>query len=208
MEERRLNEKESLELITRMMQNTKMNLEVGSGNSLISWGISVLIANTVVCILLYFTESPLSFWAWMLAPVIGTLWEKLTSNKRPVITTKIDKMVSKLWLYITITTVLLPIVLLGLVFLTKENLIISGVNLMALIPFAEMLIVSLGLISTVIIIDFKPLRIGGIIGVILSIALLSNSIHIHSGIFGLWAIISMIVPGIKLNYFIKSKRNA
>ncbi|MFI3263606.1 MAG: hypothetical protein R3Y26_11995 [Rikenellaceae bacterium] len=34
MEERRLNEKESLELITRMMQNTKMNLEIGSGNSL------------------------------------------------------------------------------------------------------------------------------------------------------------------------------
>ena len=32
MEDRTLNEKESLELITRMIQNSKKNLEVGSGN--------------------------------------------------------------------------------------------------------------------------------------------------------------------------------
>ena len=32
MENKSLNEKESLELITRMIQNSKKNLELGSGN--------------------------------------------------------------------------------------------------------------------------------------------------------------------------------
>ncbi len=40
MEERKLNEKESLELITRMIRNTKHNLEIGDGNIFLFWGIS------------------------------------------------------------------------------------------------------------------------------------------------------------------------
>ena len=38
MEEKKLNEKESLEIITRMIQETKNKLEVGDGNMLLLWG--------------------------------------------------------------------------------------------------------------------------------------------------------------------------
>ena len=38
MEEKTLNEKESLEIITRMIQETKNKLEVGDGNMLLLWG--------------------------------------------------------------------------------------------------------------------------------------------------------------------------
>ena len=38
MEERKLNEKESLELIAQMIQNSKKNLQVGRGNQFILWG--------------------------------------------------------------------------------------------------------------------------------------------------------------------------
>ena len=45
MEEKKLNERESLELITRMIQETKNKLEVGDGNVLLIWGyVSVLTA--------------------------------------------------------------------------------------------------------------------------------------------------------------------
>ena len=37
MEDRELNEKESLELITRMIQNSKKNLQVGRGNQFLLW---------------------------------------------------------------------------------------------------------------------------------------------------------------------------
>ncbi len=207
MEERKLNEKESLELITRMMQNTKMNLERGSGNTLIILGISTFIANAVVCALLHYTQDRNSFWAWMLIPVIALLWMKLSSNSKAKVTTKIDKMVNKLWINISIITVLLPLAFYLLTLQTNEELIITSKELMSIIPFAEMLLVSIGLIANAIIIDFKPLRIGGLVGALLSLCLLCDSIFAQSIMFGVWAITSMIVPGIKLNHYIKSKKN-
>ncbi len=203
MEERRLNERESLELIARMMQNTKQNLEVGEGNRLIVWGVAVLIADIVVLALLYFTQSPMSHWAWMLVPIIGCLWTRLASTSRPRVITKIDKMVAKFFGYITCITVLLPIVFVALCLLTEVELIVPKGRLMAIIPFLEMLIVSLGLTATGVIIDFKPLRIGGLVGVVLSLSLLCNIQYVHTFMFGVWAIVSMIIPGIKLNQYIK-----
>ena len=38
MEDRKLNEKESLELITQMIQNTRRNLDAGGGNMFLLWG--------------------------------------------------------------------------------------------------------------------------------------------------------------------------
>ncbi len=170
-------------------------------------GVSTLIASIIVFILLYFTESPMSFWAWMTVPVIGTIWTKLASSSRAKVTTKIDKMVSNLFRSILYICVLLPIAFIALVNQAGQDLIISGYNLMSLIPFAEVLVVSIGLIANAIIIDFKPLRIGGLVGAALSLAMLCNSLYIHTFIFGIWAIVSMIIPGIKLNYYIKSKKN-
>lgn len=38
MKDKELNEKESLELIARMIRNTRRNLDTGSGNSFLVWG--------------------------------------------------------------------------------------------------------------------------------------------------------------------------
>ena len=49
MEDKKLNEKESLELITQMIQNTRQNLDTGSGNMFLVWGyVSVLVTLTVL----------------------------------------------------------------------------------------------------------------------------------------------------------------
>ena len=49
MEDKKLNEKESLELITQMIQNTRRNLDTGSGNMFLVWGyVSVLVTLTVL----------------------------------------------------------------------------------------------------------------------------------------------------------------
>ena len=39
MEERLLNEKESLALITQMINSSKKNMEIGQGNYLLIWGL-------------------------------------------------------------------------------------------------------------------------------------------------------------------------
>ncbi len=208
MKERQLNERESLELITRMMQNTKMNLEAGSGNVYIILGISTLLATLIVGTLLYITQSPISFCAWLLIPIISLTWIKIASNKRARISTKIDKMVNKLWINISFITLLLPLAFFNAILLPEEYFIIPGNKLMTILPFAEILLVSIGLIANAIIIDFKPLKIGGFVGAVLSLLLLFDSPYIHTYIFGLWAIVAMIIPGIKLNHYIKSQKNA
>ncbi len=64
MEEKKLTEKESLELIAEMIRNTKSKLELGDGNILLLWGyLSVGVAAMV-----YFagmlTHSVYTNWLW------------------------------------------------------------------------------------------------------------------------------------------------
>ena len=58
MEERKLNEKESLELITQMIQNSKKNLQVGRGNQFILWGWLGAITSLAVMGMLMWTKNP------------------------------------------------------------------------------------------------------------------------------------------------------
>lgn len=46
MEDRKLNEKESLELITQMIRNTRRNLDAGSGNMFLLWGVCLCVADS------------------------------------------------------------------------------------------------------------------------------------------------------------------
>lgn len=71
MEDKRLNEKESLELIAQMIQNTRKNLDAGSGNMFLLWGyVSALIA-LVVFAGVYFTKNPVWMWGFWGIPVVG-----------------------------------------------------------------------------------------------------------------------------------------
>ncbi len=71
MEERRLNEKESLELITQMIQNTRRNLDAGDGNMFLLWGYVNIVVTLGVWLALYVTENPVCWWGFWVAPVIG-----------------------------------------------------------------------------------------------------------------------------------------
>ena len=58
MEEKKLNERESLELITRMIQETKNKLEVGDGNVLLIWGYVSVLTAILVYVLLLLAQTP------------------------------------------------------------------------------------------------------------------------------------------------------
>ena len=53
MEERKLNEKESLELIAQMIQNTRRNLDAGSGNMFLLWGYLGVVVTLLVLAAVY-----------------------------------------------------------------------------------------------------------------------------------------------------------
>lgn len=99
MEDKKLNEKESLELISCMIQNTKRKLELGDGNSMLLWGYTMVGVTILVYVLLLLTDNnPQCNWAWWLIPLIGGsitfYWER---KKTRTVVTYTDKMVSTIW---------------------------------------------------------------------------------------------------------------
>lgn len=139
MEEKELNAKESLELITRMIQNSKKNLQIGSGNILLLWGYLCAITAVVIYILTKTTGNPAWNWLWFSIPTIGypVMYRQIKKEKTKPILTYTDKVLKTIWkvigqygifisimccLYFEILPFLLPIILI----LTSLGMCITG----------------------------------------------------------------------------------
>lgn len=100
MEEKRLTEKESLELIIRMIENTKKRINVGDGNMMLLWGyISVIVAVSfyIACMI---THNPICNVLWWLIPIVGISAEKhIKRKKKPTsqTITYIDRISIGIW---------------------------------------------------------------------------------------------------------------
>ncbi len=100
MEEKKLTEKESLELIAGMIQNTKRKLEIGDGNIMLFWGYLSVGVAFIVCLAGVFTHSPCSNWLWFLIPVIGFPVMKYLKRKEKseaLVSTYVDKISVGIW---------------------------------------------------------------------------------------------------------------
>ena len=78
MKDKELNEKESLELIARMIRNTRRNLDTGSGNSFLVWGyvgvlvtLAVWAGVTLMFLLLRKRQKPVKFY---LDKILERVW--------------------------------------------------------------------------------------------------------------------------------------
>ena len=74
MEDRKLNEKESLELITQMIQNTRRNLDAGGGNMFLLWGYVGVVVTLGVLAAWSLTENTVALWGFWALPVVGWFW--------------------------------------------------------------------------------------------------------------------------------------
>lgn len=72
MENKRISEKESLEIITDMLQQSKQNMEVGQGNQFLIYGYSALVLSIVVFCVVHLTGNAIwsALWFLMFAPSI------------------------------------------------------------------------------------------------------------------------------------------
>ena len=129
MEERKLNEKESLELIAQMIQNSKKNLQVGSGNQFILWGWLGAITSLAVMAMLMWTKNPMWNWLWFAIPVIGwpvMMWQMQKERNRVVTFT--DKVMIATWK--TIGSIGIFSILLMAYIAHNSQLIIPGIILL------------------------------------------------------------------------------
>lgn len=103
MENKKMNEKESLELITQMIQNTRKNLDAGSGNMFLLWGYVSVLATLVVFAGVYFTKNSVWMWGFWGIPVVGyTLSYFLLWRQQKPVKTYADKVLADAWKYLGI----------------------------------------------------------------------------------------------------------
>lgn len=101
MEDKKMNEKESLELIAQMIRNTRRNLDTGSGNMFLLWGYASALITLVIWGGLYFTRNPVWMWGFWGIPAVGYPLVSFLQHKRQKgIQSYADKVLGDAWKYL------------------------------------------------------------------------------------------------------------
>ena len=182
MEERQLNEKESLELITRMIQNTQQRLEKDHALPFLVFGYITVAVSIAVWYALKQTQAQIWNLLWFLIPVLGSIiLFAMNRKKTPVVRTYVDKIINYVWIVCGTTVVIASIMP---TFGTKMPIL-----------FVVALVISIGTTITGAISKVGLLVVTGSLGILASFAILSmqglHSILFFGGIF----LMMMVIPG-------------
>ena len=199
MENKKLNEQESLALITQMIQNSKKGLVVGSGNSFLFWGYLTLAVSIAIFLLLYITGNQSWFWLGIVIPVIGclyTYWVSRRNGKKTM--SYVDKVISNVWQIVGGTWAIIAL------------LALNYGNNIAILPLL-LLVLSVGAGITGSVIQEKSFYNCSAFGIAISLGMLFNINSIVEGplrqvfAFALAITVVMIIPGHMVNR--KAKRS-
>ena len=98
MEERKLNEKESLELITQMITNTRNRMQTSNGNVYLLWGYTSVAIAILIYTIGFFSTHPGWNFLWFLIWIIGgTLTGHILKDDRKSPKGYTDKISEGLW---------------------------------------------------------------------------------------------------------------
>lgn len=197
MEDKKLTSAESLELISRMINNTRENLKLGSGNMFLLWGYLSVIASFVVYAGIMMTHSPLWNWVWFAIPLIGTptmiFFHKKEDNK---VITYIDTVTSKIWVIVGAVSMISMVVVSGFI-----------MGVWSLMLPVTMIMIFIATALTLSVIKENVLAVLPCVGIVCGIYILSSLLK-NGTLYGMDIIIfavcfavGMIVPG----HFINSK---
>lgn len=181
------NEEESMALIAQMIRNTQRKMERGAGTPMLVWGYATVLATLAVWAGATFTNDYRVQFLWFLIPVIGLTWMLLQRRQPPEVRTYVDKVVSYIWIV-----------------MGWSGFIVSCLSFMGVIRTTILFIITLmmgqGSVLTGLVTRFRPLIIGGIVALLLSVALLYlHTLGPHLLTFALAFVAMGIIPGYILN---------
>lgn len=206
MEEKKLDAQESIELITRMIRNTRRRLERHSGRPYLVWGYTTVVISLLNYVLKVAGADPAWSLTWFLIPVLGFVLMRLfPERKNTEPRTEIDRIVNSLWLVCTLS--LIPIFILCLFHGWSYR-----PSLFALIT----LVMSIGSTATGLIVRSRIYTTAGLLGMVGTAAIalwdyylkqlpdpqlidsrmLNNEILIFAVVF----LVMMVIPGHIINY--------
>ncbi|MDY6122188.1 MAG: hypothetical protein SPI72_03835 [Porphyromonas sp.] len=97
MTEKKFSEKESLELISQMIESSKEHWELGGAKAMLIYGYSTVFLSLLVYLLLYFTHEPLCWVLWVLMFVPDLVMRLTKKHREPKVKTHVDKMIRQMW---------------------------------------------------------------------------------------------------------------
>lgn len=183
MEERKINETESLELISMMVKNARTNLRAKiNSNILLLWGYTVVFVSILVWILKKWTLFQYASLSWLLIPLICLpITKYLYSQDKVKVKSYFDRTID----YITILNVLICTII-----------ALSAIRVKMPVLFIEGILFSMWIITIGLLIRYKIVIWGGVIGVTLSLCLLFLTEDVNQIlIFALIPLFSIIIPG-------------
>lgn len=181
MEDRKLNEKESIEIISRMIRNTQSKMEQNISRPFMILGyVSVIIAGVVWYGNVFSGDYRWNF-LWFLIPLIGWPVVYALNRKKRYVTTYIDRIIKYIWI----------------VFAAGIILACSLSVFLWELPSLFITAIMLGMMSalTGLIVQVKSITISGIAGMLISpvTLFLENGNQILA--IGAMFIVLLIIPG-------------
>lgn len=82
MDDKKITEQESLELITQMINQTKMDSAIGSGDTFLIWGYPCVVCFLAVAVLTYFVGGNNWGWLYLAIPAFGLSGSFLNTKRR------------------------------------------------------------------------------------------------------------------------------
>ena len=154
MEEKQMDARESLELITRMIRNTRRRLERNSERPFLVWGYTTVAISLLNYALRITGADPNWSLTWFLIPPLGVLLMRLFPARRSTEPrTEIDRIVNALWLACSLS--LIPIFILALC---------HGLQYRPSIYALIALVMSIGTTATGFIVRSKVYTTAGLLG--------------------------------------------
>ena len=159
MEDRKLTEKESLEVITSMIARTKAHY-LGSGNILMMWGYVVVVVSIIVWTLLAATHQGYWNWVWFAIPIIGcpiSIIMRRKAERKSGAVSYSDKITSRMWIMVGASEIILTLACIAFK-------VFGDVNCWSSMLAYTLLLVPAAEITQGLIIKEKSLIAGGAIG--------------------------------------------
>lgn len=188
MEDKVLNEKDSLELISRMIKNTQNNVKKGEGRPFLIWGYTTVVLTILVWYMVSTTHNNYWHGLWFLLPMVGlSLTFLLCRDRTPGVKTYIDRIVNCVW-----------IVCGGVGFTVS---VISWFDHQLSTLYIIVLLMGIGTTLTGLITRFNPIVTAGVVSLLLSFLCLFVEGYDQLLVFAAVFVAMMVVPGHILNYY-------
>lgn len=204
MENKEMNQQESLDLISRMIKQTNNHMALGAGNTFIAWGLVLFLVSIAANITIFVTKNPIWIWLYMAIPVLGfpiDMFIQRHAKQKDTghVKTYIEDSLDKVWKAIGLHLIAYPIIVMLL-----EG--VHGTSAWIGMFFLGMFLPALGTYISAIFLKKKSLEFLAGIACMLSLLFLcysmQNGFHFNLPVtwqFPLCALFSLVFPGSIIN---------